>query len=416
MLLALTRIGASLKLFNSKGSSKALPQLLRAHLPQTRYATSQPKANDLQGSSRFAPTRPFYGHLAVRPLSTTTMFKQAVQNHHAVTPISPPNPAFKQQSLGSTFSRTGPQRPATRPLAQGTKPNGVGMQRTPGQGTHGVKRTSSGLAKSLSSQEDIFNYPTLEIAGMEKENGLPITFHTSSRSNPASLASALFDENDFDSDVDLDVEDPATKGTVAYPKLPTITPTGSRDFEYQSWTPPANSKALELDSSQPIPWSSSPIEHFKTPQKPALPKAKRAFLPWSQNQKMQPTEEQEDQIESEEETLPPKKRKSGDVAQAVSTPAPKAQLSQYMWNTTASALKKQQKSFREQTKAQSQAAKGVEEDVKEAIRKKKKNTVHRIFLSEEQQNVLNLVTEYKKSVFFTGSAGTITFCFVPGVG
>ncbi len=39
--------------------------------------------------------------------------------------------------------------------------------------------------------------------------------------------------------------------------------------------------------------------------------------------------------------------------------------------------------------------------------KKKKNTVHRIFLSEEQQNVLNLVTEYKKSVFFTGSAGEI---------
>jgi ATP-dependent DNA helicase PIF1 len=46
------------------------------------------------------------------------------------------------------------------------------------------------------------------------------------------------------------------------------------------------------------------------------------------------------------------------------------------------------------------------DDLQEAMKKKKRtNTVHRIFLSEEQQNVLNLVTEYKKSVFFTGSAG-----------
>jgi ATP-dependent DNA helicase PIF1 len=46
--------------------------------------------------------------------------------------------------------------------------------------------------------------------------------------------------------------------------------------------------------------------------------------------------------------------------------------------------------------------------MKEAIKKKKKNTIHKIFLSEEQQNVLNLVAEYKKSVFFTGSAGMWT--------
>ena len=45
-------------------------------------------------------------------------------------------------------------------------------------------------------------------------------------------------------------------------------------------------------------------------------------------------------------------------------------------------------------------------------KKKKKNTIHKIFLSEEQQNVLNLVTEYKKSVFFTGSAGIWSKLFV----
>jgi ATP-dependent DNA helicase PIF1 len=90
---------------------------------------------------------------------------------------------------------------------------------------------------------------------------------------------------------------------------------------------------------------------------------------------------------------------------AVSTPA-KESKSQFPWNTTASAMKQQQKNFRETNKAQAKANQGTDEDMKEAIKKKKKNTIHKIFLSEEQQNVLNLVAEYKKSVFFTGSAGT----------
>ena len=41
--------------------------------------------------------------------------------------------------------------------------------------------------------------------------------------------------------------------------------------------------------------------------------------------------------------------------------------------------------------------------IKAAIQKKK---LPAMFLSEEQQHVLKLVTEFKKSVFFTGSAGT----------
>lgn len=408
MLFARTRIGASLKLFKSKGPPSSLPQLLRAHLPRTRFS------NDLQGSIFPASAGLYFKYIATRSISTTTMFKQAVQNHNAVAPISPPDPTFKQQSLGSTFSRTGLQRPTTHVLANGSKANGMVTQRPLGQAIHGVKRTSAGLAKSLNSQKDIFNYPSLETARMEKENNLPTTYYDSSRSNPTSLASALFDEDDFDSDVDLDIEDPATKGTVTYPKLPSLAPVASRDSGYQSRPPTAQKKTLELDSSQPIPWSSSPIEHLKTPPKTAPSKTKRGFLPWSQNQKSQSKQEPEDCIESDEEILPPKKRKSTEAvqaqAQAVSTPAPKAQLSQYMWNTTASGLKQQQKSFREQSKLQSKTTKGADEDVKEAIKKKKKNTVHRIFLSEEQQNVLNLVAEYKKSVFFTGSAGNIPFC------
>ncbi|KAF1849288.1 uncharacterized protein K460DRAFT_245076, partial [Cucurbitaria berberidis CBS 394.84] len=333
------------------------------------------------------------------------MFKQAVQVA-AVASTSPSNPTYKQSSLGDTFGRTdSTQSQTTRPLASGTKHNSAGTYRPPGQVTHGIKRTSGGLVKSLSSQEDNFDYPTLNIGGMGKENDLPTTFHTSSKTNSTNLVSALFDENDFDSDVDLEVEDPATKGTVAYPTLPRVAPTASIDSRSRSRAPTAHAK-LEPNSSQPIPWSSSPLEHLKTPPKPSVVKTKRRALPWDQNQKAQAKHEMEDQIESEEETARPKKRKSVEVAQAASTPAPKESKSDYQWNTTASALKLQQKNFREKSKAQSKVGQGTEDDVKEAIKKKKKNTVHRIFLSEEQQNVLNLVTEYKKSVFFTGSAGT----------
>jgi ATP-dependent DNA helicase PIF1 len=244
----------------------------------------------------------------------------------------------------------------------------------------------------------------MNIAGMEKENDFPLAYNHSARSSNAGLATALFDEDDFDSDVDLDVEDPATKGTVTYPNLPKTGSSGSRDSGYQS-RPQTAWQKTELDSSQPIPWSSSPSEHFKTPQKPvaAKPKAKRAFLPWSQNQKAANSQQADDQIESEEETAHPKKRQSVETKQEIAS-TPK-QKSQYPWNTTASALKVQQKNLREQNKKQAKEINASLDDVKEAVKKRKKNTVHRIFLSEEQQNVLNLVTEHKKSVFFTGSAG-----------
>jgi ATP-dependent DNA helicase PIF1 len=329
------------------------------------------------------------------------MFKQAVQVHNAMAPTSPPNAAYKQASIGNAFNRTGTA--ATRPLANGTRQNTAGMQRPSSVIAQGTKRTSNGVAKSLSSQEDVFDYPTLNVGGMEKENEQPTAFSTTSRSNSGSLAYALFDEDDFDSDIDLDVEDPATKGTVTYPTLPQVAPAGSRDSGYGSRPQSVISKP-EMDSSQPIPWSSSPVEHFRTPKKPEPLKTKRRQLPWAQIQKAQPIEEE---IE-EEDTSPSKKRKSEEANKTVSTPEPKTSKIGYEFTTTASAMKQQREAFKENMKAKAKTNLGTEDDVKEAIKKKKQNTVHRIFLSEEQQNVLNLVTEYKKSVFFTGSAGTIT--------
>lgn len=401
MLLELKRLGASLKLLQPRGSPSFLPHPSPAHLPRTRLSISPLKPRT---SSTAATRQSSYGYLTTRPDSTLTMLKQAVNSHNAAVPPPSPTVASRQQSLGHSFARNAPTHSsAPRPLMSNTKQNGAGR---PGLGNFalGTKRTATGLAKSLSSQEDPFSYPNLQSSGIEKENYVSNTRTAAPRTNSTGLATALFDEDDFDSDVDLDVEDPATKGTVRYPSLPQVASSESRDSGYLSRPDTAQSRP-EPDSSQQIPWSSSPIEHFKTPQKPqpAQPKARRAFLPWSQNQQAAVSQRAEDWIEGdEEEAVRPKKRQTiAPKPEPVSTPASK---SQYLWNTTASALKQQQKNLREQNKKKEAEAVSVD-DLKDAAKKKRKNAVARLFLSEEQQHVLNLVTEQKKSVFFTGSAG-----------
>lgn len=336
------------------------------------------------------------------------MLKQALQNHNAVNPAAIPaasNPTYKQPSLVNTLSRAGStQRLGTRPVVfdanRIAKNSDVAVQRTPSQVAHGTKRTSSGLTKSWNSHEDVFEYPTLNVSDMDKENDRS-AYRAPSRSDTSGLASALFDEDDFDSDIDLDIEDPATKGTVTYPKLPSVSETATSDSGYSS-RPQSLQPKIELDSSQPIPWSSSPLEHFKTPPKQQPMKSKRRALPWSQQQ-TQPKQQLTPETEPKEDNTTNKKRKSAAVTSSNTiTPLPKElSNSQYPWNTTASAIKLQQKTLREQHKAK--IAESI--DDMENIRWKKKNSIAKMFLSDEQKHVLDLVIEHKKSVFFTGSAG-----------
>ena len=82
------------------------------------------------------------------------------------------------------------------------------------------------------------------------------------------------------------------------------------------------------------------------------------------------------------------------------TPQSKSTQPVHFWDKTASAVKEQQKNLRAQNKKLDAAAEGSS-----GVSKKKKSEVNRIFLSDEQQHVLDLVTEHKKNVFFTGSAG-----------
>ena len=89
------------------------------------------------------------------------------------------------------------------------------------------------------------------------------------------------------------------------------------------------------------------------------------------------------------------------------TPLPKNKgNSPYPWNKTASAVKEEQKRLRQGHRKLVKDVEGTDVAKSNTKKKKKREALPRVFLSDEQRSVLNLVVEQQKSVFFTGSAGT----------
>lgn len=341
-------------------------------------------------------------------------------------PSSPPAP--------SQQSKPPPPKSVSAGFQNALRPSGwsvVNQMRTPPPRQNGgIKRTSSGFAKSFD-------------AGFEDDSGSQSKPIVVSGGSPAKIPQTdLFGEDDFDSDIDLDVEEPKAKGTVKYPNLPAQAPkpapaaapaparmpnpvvyptlprqqqarSGYDDSGYGSMEPSA--KEAVPGSSNPLPWSSSPLEHFQPTRdastirqfayggeqnqakqaEPPQPRAfKRRTLPWL-----------EDEEEESVDTAPSATNTTTSASRGLATPAPKQnKKSQFPWNTTASAVKDQQKKHRDEAKKAVKKNDGTEESIQKA--KSKRKQVARVFLSEEQQHVLDLVVEKKKSVFFTGSAGT----------
>ncbi|KAF2746215.1 hypothetical protein M011DRAFT_404852 [Sporormia fimetaria CBS 119925] len=365
MLLALYRVSASLRL-PSKASSSPKPSI------------------------RSPPRK--YGYLATRPHSTT-MFKQAVKNHK--NPAASPTPSSQQQSLINSFKYNSTPVASSRPLSIGSeniRRDPKSTERRPTSSGYGVKRTSSGLAKALYVEED-FDYPALEFSPAGKANAA----RSSAGVATSGTATVYMDENkfefndsDFDDDDLLDIEDLAEKEVVKYPQLPKAPAT------------PVPQTSTVVKSSQPVPWSSSPAEHFEPAPVPKLQPTKRRTLPWLQNGSRKTTAD----TGHHSSTAPLPRAEPfarNPSASAVSRASTNTDDSKYPWTTTASAVKQQQKNHREANKV---AREGTDEDVQKAITARKKNQPHRVFLSDEQKHVLNLVTQHKKSVFFTGSAGT----------
>jgi len=222
-----------------------------------------------------------------------------------------------------------------------------------------------------------------------------------------------FDENDFvdDADLDLDGDDEPPiqhlPASVNYPTLPAYDNSPS--------------------SGVPLPWSSSPLQH-KLPPNPkpnagssrygnsplSRPPADdntrvatRRKLPWLNKDGEEPEQSRASNLPSQKMNLTRKNIKEA------YTPLPKDKSSEspYPWNKTASAVKEEQKKHRQQLNQGKKSAKTLDSvaganDPATKKSKSRKHSVAKVYLSDEQRKVLDLVLDGGKSVFFTGSAGT----------
>lgn len=243
-----------------------------------------------------------------------------------------------------------------------------------------------------------------------------------------------FDEDDFEDDEDINLdeipaptaskttENWASSATVTYPTLPSastvsypILPNSS-----DSLTVIADSAPPPV-SSNPLPWSSSPPEHahLTTAKIKAKEEAKktveveqetrivkRGKLPWQKERSDQKTNKHESGISLNipeyvrDQIADARYRKSREAFQTPNR-SRVSDITSYPWNTTASAFKAEQKKMRQDQRKQ---AKTIDRPGKGP--KRAKETVSPVFLSEEQKQVLHLVADVGKSVFFTGPAGT----------
>ncbi|CAD0030763.1 unnamed protein product [Aureobasidium pullulans] len=330
------------------------------------------------------------------------MLSAAVNRHKASNATAKP--------LDQLFSSS----PPPPPQQQSQKSSVLSTASRNSKSINGLKRTHSGLAKTF---------------------GTPASFDDATQpvvcAVPEVTNSEYFDADDFDDDFDLDdliVEEPKakkpapkssiSKNSIQYPVLPKITAAQSSPFYptlprrqvhdsgtgndsgYISGEHTQEQPATDnFGSSAPLPWSSSPTEHFNPPPNassirrfaynsnngPAAPRvpptsapvktepaaaSKRRTLPWL---KQEPTQSEQDM-----KTIPPSKRRVVDA-----TPVQTSKKSALPWNTTASAIKEQKTSLRE-------------------INKKKM----KLNEPSDEQHVLDLISEKKKAVFFTGAAGT----------
>jgi ATP-dependent DNA helicase PIF1 len=397
---------------------------LPTNTTQSRLRTSLPFRNTLSTAPRRTYTHAAMLQAAAQKHEQEKKSQQTILNKtlsQSLFSSSPPAPPCSKPPPSKSIS-AGFQN-ALRPSPQ----SAINQMRAPPPRQNGsIKRTASGLTKAFDNvfEEDTGSQNRPIVLGGPSPKKIPQT--------------DLFGEDEFDSDIDLDVEEPTVKGNVVYPNLakhapaPAAAPvpksviyptlprqqqarTGYQDSGYGSVEP--NAKEAVPGSSNPFPWSSSPPEHFQPtrdastirqyaynggengqaqPNANAEPKAvKRRTLPWIEEEEKAAANAARHQ--SIDEAMRPASR-------GMTTPASKISKKQFPWNTTASAVKDQQKKHREEVKKTVKKNEGTDESILKA--KTKRKQVARVFLSEEQQHVLDLVVEKKKSVFFTGSAGT----------
>ncbi len=331
-----------------------------------------------------------------------------------------------QKSLGGFTEYL---NPSTMPPSGFSRPFVRNKTVSTDHGPRSVKRTSSemsGLATTLDNADAFKDQPT--VIDLKQDNRLPAI--SSSLPNPQ----FDFDPNDFEDDLDLDLD-------IDYPQaLPPMNMTREPLLSIMTNGMQAGTSAIPSNSESPkrhgpqssaLTWSSSPLSHKVTPPGAlrqrqadnsiiapaevlsseasidAYPRpAKRRTVPWLQKQAEERRSQEKADIteypRSHSETLC-----DGDLkgrSQDDSMPLHKDKM--LPWNTTPSGIKEQQKAFKNQQKKvikDGSFSSAEMQDIVATTQQAKKTPVR---LSNEQKNVLDLVVKKKRSVFFTGSAGT----------
>lgn len=215
-----------------------------------------------------------------------------------------------------------------------------------------------------------------------------------------------FDENDFDDDDALDLGNATIASKSA--KETTVQTSSTSRIEPLKTPPLPDQPAPRTDanaptSSVPLPWSSSPPNHY-------LPPPKRRTIPWDGRDKAAANRErQEDRRTQEARPKQTPKNNNGPfrASQANAKPeqksfeTPAAKKPTYPWNTTMSAVKAEQKEMRKQQKQRVSGDKKHGNNQGQPTPK-----LPSIFLSDEQRHVIDVIVSQGASVFFTGSAGT----------
>jgi ATP-dependent DNA helicase PIF1 len=330
-----------------------------------------------------------------------------------------------QKSLGG-FTKY--SNPTTMPPSGFSRPSIRNTTVSTDRGPRGLKRTSSemsGLAATLNNA-DAFKDQSTAI-DLTQDEGVPAI--SSSLPN----LSFDFDPNDFedDSDLDLDIEYPQALPPLSISREPfhSVTMNGG-----QTGVPAIPSKnespKIHVPKSSALTWSSSPASHKVTPPGTlqrrqaenntiapaevlsseasidAYPRpAKRRSVPWLQKQEEERRSREEadrnEQAQSRSETLSDDDGLRG-RSQNDFTPLPKS----LPWNTTTSAIKEMQKAFKNQQKKVIKDGPFSLAEMQDIVATSQQANKTPIILSNEQKNVLDLVVKKKRSVFFTGSAGT----------
>ena len=429
-------------------ATAAIPRSSHVHVDD--YQSHCPPGAKLHTKWRLRSDDRFSLSPSRRYLISYTMFKRAVNDH---TKSGAPQ---QQRTLNNLFSSSPAEQKTGSSGSSGLgnnilRPSASSAVNAPltypkpwlSNSVNGVKRTHSGLAKALSGRG---SFDDTASNNMDENSRIHCTA-------PKVTSSEFFDEDDFDDDIDLDIEDPSTKDTVTYPTLPQLlgSTTATTTNTTNNTTRPgmfyptlpkqraheSSSRAMTVDSgyqsqeravneptgssSAPLPWSSSPPEHLATPPQaaairnfaynngpvetrpktasraaPAPPAAKRRKLPWISG---------EEQAAQNGPPPPSHNTPMGPPPTRVADATP-IKKNPYPWNTTASAIKEQKDKVREVNKKKMKLNDASDAGIHKSNADKVRNTVARVFLSDEQQHVLDLVSESKKSVFFTGSAGT----------